>query len=250
MIPLGDDLPRLSRPRMTYMILGVTWLVWLLVEKGGLDPYALAKSVCDYGLVPAELTHRVPLGTAVPIGPGMVCAVDNSPINILTPVLSMFLHGSWGHILGNSLFFWVFGRSVEDSMGSGRFLVFYFICGIAAGALHIVINAASPVPTVGASGAISGIMGAYLILYPRARVNMFFIIFVIPIRAWLVLLYWFGLQVLEGLPELSQMNPQVSGGTAVWAHVGGFLTGMLLVSLFADPQLVRRHRAVFGGYYG
>jgi len=235
---------------MTYMILGVTWLVWLLVEKGGLDPYALAKSVCDYGLVPAELTHRVPLGTAVPIGPGMVCAVDNSPINILTPVLSMFLHGSWGHILGNSLFFWVFGRSVEDSMGSGRFLVFYFICGIAAAALHIVINAASPVPTVGASGAISGIMGAYLILYPRARVNMFFIIFVIPIRAWLVLLYWFGLQVLEGLPELSQMNPQVSGGTAVWAHVGGFLTGMLLVSLFADPQLVRRHRAVFGGYYG
>jgi len=250
MIPLGDDLPRLSRPRMTYMILGVTWLVWLLVEKGGLDPYALAKSVCDYGLVPAELTHRVPLGTAVPIGPGMVCAVDNSPINILTPVLSMFLHGSWGHILGNSLFFWVFGRSVEDSMGSGRFLVFYFICGIAAAALHIVINAASPVPTVGASGAISGIMGAYLILYPRARVNMFFIIFVLPIRAWLVLLYWFGLQVLEGLPELSQMNPQVSGGTAVWAHVGGFLTGMLLVSLFADPQLVRRHRAVFGGYYG
>ena len=250
MIPLGDDLPRLSRPRMTYMILGVTWLVWLLVEKGGLDPYALAKSVCDYGLVPAELTHRVPLGTAVPIGPGMVCAVDNSPINILTPVLSMFLHGSWGHILGNSLFFWVFGRSVEDSMGSGRFLVFCFICGIAAAALHIVINAASPVPTVGASGAISGIMGAYLILYPRARVNMFFIIFVIPIRAWLVLLYWFGLQVLEGLPELSQMNPQVSGGTAVWAHVGGFLTGMLLVSLFADPQLVRRHRAVFGGYYG
>ena len=250
MIPLGDDLPRLSRPRMTYMILGVTWLVWLLVEKGGLDPYALAKSVCDYGLVPAELTHRVPLGTAVPIGPGMVCAVDNSPINILTPVLSMFLHGSWGHILGNSLFSWVFGRSVEDSMGSGRFLVFYFICGIAAAALHIVINAASPVPTVGASGAISGIMGAYLILYPRARVNMFFIIFVIPIRAWLVLLYWFGLQVLEGLPELSQMNPQVSGGTAVWAHVGGFLTGMLLVSLFADPQLVRRHRAVFGGYYG
>jgi membrane associated rhomboid family serine protease len=250
MIPLGDDLPRLSRPRMTYMILAATWAAWLLVEKAGVDPYALAKSVCDYGLVPAELTHRAPLGTAVPIGPGMVCAVDNSPINILTPVLSMFLHGSWGHILGNSLFFWVFGRSVEDSMGSGRFLVFYFICGIAAAALHIVINAASPVPTVGASGAISGIMGAYLILYPRARVNMFFIIFVIPIRAWLVLLYWFGLQVLEGLPELSQMNPQVSGGTAVWAHVGGFLTGMLLVSLFADPQLVRRHRAVFGGYYG
>ena len=250
MIPLGDDLPRLSRPRMTYMILAVTWAVWLLVEKGGLDPYALAKSVCDYGLVPGELTHRVALGTAVPIGPGMVCAVDNSPINILTPLLSIFLHGSWGHILGNSLFFWVFGRSVEDSMGSGRFLVFYLICGLAAAGLHIVVNAGSPVPTVGASGAISGIMGAYLLLYPRAHVNMFFLIFVIPIQAWLVLLYWFGLQVLEGLPQLGQMNPGVSGGVAVWAHVGGFITGLLLISIFADSNLVRRHRSAFGAYYG
>jgi len=185
-----------------------------------------------------------------PIAPRSAQRSRLDPINILTPLLSIFLHGSWGHILGNSLFFWVFGRSVEDSMGSGRFLVFYLICGVAAAALHVAINAASPVPTIGASGAISGIMGAYLVLYPRARVNMFFIIFVIPIRAWLVLLYWFGLQVLEGLPELSQMNPQVSGGTAVWAHVGGFLTGILLVYLFADPQLVRRHRSVFGGYYG
>lgn len=241
MIPLGDDLPRLSRPRMTYLILAVTWAVWLLVEKAGFDPYALAKSVCDLGLVPGELTHRVALGTAVPIGPGMVCAVDNSPINILTPLTSIFVHASWGHILGNSLFFWVFGRSVEDSMGSGRFLAFYLICGLAGAALHIAVNSGSPVPTVGASGAISGIMGAYLLLYPRAHVNMFFIIFVLPIQAWLVLLYWFGLQVLEGLPQLGQMNPAVSGGVAVWAHVGGFLTGLLLVSLFANPQLVRRH---------
>ena len=241
MIPLGDDLPRLNRPRMTYLILAATWAVWILVEKAGLDPYALAKSVCDLGLVPGELTHRVALGTAVPIGPGMACVVDNSPLNILTPLTSIFVHASWGHILGNSLFFWVFGRSVEDSMGSGRFLAFYFICGLAAAALHIVVNPASPVPTVGASGAISGIMGAYLLLYPRAHVNMFFIIFVIPIPAWLVLLFWFGLQVLEGLPQLGQMNPAVSGGVAVWAHVGGFLTGLLLVSLFADPQLVRRH---------
>jgi membrane associated rhomboid family serine protease len=250
MIPLGDDLPRLNRPRMTYLILAATWAVWLLVEKGGFEPYALAKSVCDLGLVPGELTHRVALGTAVPIGPGMACVVDNSPINILTPLTSIFVHASWGHILGNSLFFWVFGRSIEDSMGSGRFLALYLICGLAAAALDVVVNAASPVPTVGASGAISGIMGAYLLLYPRAHVNMFFIIFVIPLQAWLVLLYWFGLQVLEGLPQLGQMNPAVSGGVAVWAHVGGFLAGLLLVSLFADPRLVRRHRSVFGAYYG
>ncbi len=252
MIPLGDDLPRLSRPRMTYLILAVTWAVWLFVERAGLDPYTLAKTVCDLGLVPGELTHRAPLGLAVPIGAGLACVVDNNAINILTPLTSIFLHGSWGHILGNSLFFWVFGKSIEDSMGSGRFLAFYLICGLAGGALHIAVNSASPVPTIGASGAISGIMGAYLVLYPRARVNMFFLFFVIPIRAWLVLLYWFAIQVLEGLPELGggQINSTVNGGVAVWAHVGGFLTGVLLISVFANARLVSRHRSASVSYYG
>ena len=250
MIPLGDDLPQLSRPRMTYLILGVTWVVWLFVEQAGIDPYVLAKSVCDFGLVPGELTHRAPLGFPVPIGAGLACVVDNSPINFFTPITSIFLHGSWGHILGNSLFFWVFGKAVEDSMGGGRFLIFYLVCGLAGAALHIAVNPASPVPTVGASGAISGIMGAYLVLYPRARVNMFFFFFIVPVRAWLVLLYWFGIQVITGLPELGQINPEVSGGVAVWAHVGGFLTGVLLIALFADSRLVSRHRAVFGQYYG
>lgn len=254
MIPVGDDLPTLRTPWMTYFILALTWAVWLLVEQGGVDPLVLAARVCDLGMVPGELTRRAPLGEAVPIGPGMACVVDNFRINFITPLTSMFLHGGWGHIIGNSLFFWVFGNNIEDSMGHWRFLAFYLICGLAAAAAHVLINPASPVPTVGASGAISGIMGAYLLLYPRSRVNMLFIfviIFrVIPIPAWLVLLWWFALQLLTGLPELTQVRPEVSGGVAVWAHVGGFVAGVVLIKLFADPRLVAAHRNVYGHHYG
>lgn len=254
MIPLSDDLPTLRTPWMTWLILGVMFAVWLLVERAGFDARALAATVCDYGMVPGEITHRAPLGAAVPIGPGMACVVDNYAINYLTPITSMFIHGSWGHILGNALFFWVFGNNVEDSMGHGRFLAFYLICGLAAAAAQIAVNPGSPVPTVGASGAISGIMGAYLVLYPRARINMLFIfvIFfkVIPVPAWLVLLWWFALQLITGLPELMQVNPEVSGGVAVWAHVGGFLAGVLLIKVFADPRLVAAHRMAHGTRYG
>ena len=113
----------------------------------------------------------------------------------------MFLHGGWMHILGNALFFWVFGNNIEDSMGPGRFLLFFLICGLAAAAAHILVQPDSPIPTVGASGAIAGILGAYLVLYPRVRVNMLFIfvvfIKIIPIPAWVVLIYWFIVQVLE-----------------------------------------------------
>lgn len=249
MIPLGDNLPTLRRPWVTWGLLAVMWIVWLLVETAGSSPIALARAVCDLGLVPGEITHRAVLGTAVPIGPGMACVVDNAPINFLTPLTSIFVHGSWGHIIGNSLFFWVFGNNVEDSMGHGRFLAFFLICGLIAAAAHIVVNAASPVPTIGASGAISGVMGAYLLLYPRARINMFFLFFIVPVVAWLVLIYWFVLQVVAGLPELTRMNPEVSG-VAVWAHVGGFLAGLVLIRVFADPLLVARHRAVYGHRYG
>ena len=241
MFPIGDDNPTLRTPVMTYAILAAIFGVWILAEKGGFDAVSLAGTVCDYGFVPAELTHRLPVGYAVPIGPRMACVIDDLPINTFTPLTSMFLHGSWGHILSNALFFWVFGNNVEDSMGRIRFVIFYLVCGLAAAAAHLVVNPASPVPTVGASGAISGVLGAYLVLYPRVRVRMFFPpFFVFHVVAWLVLLWWFGVQVLTGLPELSPMRPEVSGGVAVWAHVGGFLTGVALVKLFEDPRLVRR----------
>ena len=207
----------------------------------------LAASVCNLGLVPGELTGQAPVGLAVPIGPGLACVVDREPLNILTPLTSMFLHGSWGHLLGNCLFFWVFGNNVEDSMGRLRFLVFYVVCGLAAAAAQVMVNPASPVPMVGASGAISGIMGAYLVLYPRVRVNMLFLFFLVPLPAWLVLLWWFGVQVLTGLPQLNSLDAEGGSGVAVWAHVGGFIAGLVLVKLFENPRLTSqragwRHR--------
>ena len=145
-------------------------------------------------------------GAAVPLAPGMACIVDRNPINWLTPLISIFLHGSWGHIIGNMLFLAVFGDNIEDAMGHGRYLAFYLVCGLAAGTAHIVSSPASPVPTVGASGAISGVMGAYLVLYPRANIRMLFFIFVANIRAWLVLIYWFLLQLFQGLGELGPVR--------------------------------------------
>jgi membrane associated rhomboid family serine protease len=172
--------------------------------------------------------------------------IDNDPINKFTPLISMFLHGGWGHILGNALFFWVFGNNIEDSMGPGRFLVFYILCGLIAAATHVLLSPTSPVPTVGASGAISGVLGAYLILYPKVRVNMLFIfiiffkIFAIP--AWIVLIYWFGVQVLTAYA--TPVRADVSSGVAVWAHIGGFLAGMILVKVFENPRLVAQRNAI------
>ena len=247
MIPLSDENPTLHTPWMTWLIIGVTVAVWMVVEGAG-NPELMAKSVCNLGLVPGEITHRAAVGLAVPLGDGLACVVDREPINKFTPIISMFLHGGWGHLLGNMLFFWVFGNNIEDSMGPGRFLIFYLICGLVAAGAHVLVEPASPVPTVGASGAISGVMGAYLVLYPRVRVNMLFIfiiffkVFAIP--AWLVLLWWFFVQVLSGLPQLSPMRPDISGGVAVWAHIGGFLAGVVLIKLFEDRRLVAKRDAI------
>lgn len=248
MIPLSDDNPTLHTPFMTYAILGAIVGTWILVQGGGIDPARLAATVCDYGMVPGELTHLAPLDSGVPIGPNMACIVDNHAINILTPITSMFLHGGWMHLLGNCLFFWVFGNNVEDSMGHVRFLVFYLLCGLAAAGAHVLLDPGSPVPTVGASGAISGVMGAYLLLYPHVRVKMLIPIVIYPLivhmRAWIVLLWWFGVQVLSGLPQLMSLRREVSGGVAVWAHVGGFVAGVVLIKLFENRDMVRRRRAV------
>lgn len=244
MIPLSDDNPTLRTPIVTYLLLGAIGATWVFVQGAGLDVLTLVSSVCNYGLVPGELTGLAPVGLSVPLGEGLACVVDQDPINRFTPLTSMFLHGSWSHILGNCLFFWVFGNNVEDSMGRLRFLVFYLVCGLAAAAAQVMVSPASPVPMVGASGAISGIMGAYLVLYPRVRVNMLFIfviiIRVIPLPAWMVLLYWFGLQVLTGLPQLNPTSAEGGSGVAVWAHVGGFVAGLVLVKLFENRNLTSR----------
>ena len=252
MIPLSVENRSIRPPWMTILILVAMFTVWIVVQGGGFptNPVMLATTVCNFGMVPGEITHLARLGTAVPLGPGLECAVDNDRINYLTPVLSMFLHGGWMHSLGNALFLWVFGRAIEDVMGPMRFLGFYLICGLAAAAAQIAVNPSSPVPTVGASGAISGVMGAYLLLFPRVRVHMFFffIIFfkIFRIPAWVVLLYWFAIQVLSGLPELHASGGEPTGGVAVWAHVGGFMAGILLVRFFERPDLLARRRVAFG----
>jgi membrane associated rhomboid family serine protease len=238
-IPLSDEHRTIRTPVMTYAIIALNVISWLYFQGAGFNEPVLAASVCNFGMVPGEITHLARLGTAVPLGNGMACVVDNESINILTPITSLFLHGSWMHLLGNMLYFWVFGNNIEDSMGSGRFLIFYLLCGLAAATAHVLVSPASPVPTVGASGAISGIMGAYLILYPSIRVRMFFPpFFVFRIRAWLVLIWWFGVQLLSAWPEMSSMRPEVSSGVAFWAHVGGFIAGVLLVKVFENPRLV------------
>lgn len=223
---------------MNYLIILVTVAVWIMVQGAGQDPIQLATTICNFGMVPGEITGAAPIGLAVPLGPGLACVVDNNAINILTPLLSMFLHGSWTHLLGNMLFLWVFGRNIEDTMGHGRYLGFYLVCGIVASVAQIASGPASPIPTVGASGAISGVMGAFLLLYPNVRVKMFFFIILADVRAWIVLIYWFLLQLFEGIATAGPMRPEVSGGVAVWAHVGGFVTGLLLIKLFTSRRAV------------
>jgi len=245
MIPLSDENPTMRTPTMTWLILGGMFVMWFVVQGGGMNPVALVSSVCDLGMVPGELTHRVAVGVRIPIAPGIDCAIDNEPINKWTPLISMFLHGGWGHILGNAIYFWTFGNNIEDSMGPGRFLAFYLLCGLVAAGVHVLSQPASPVPTVGASGAISGVLGAYLVLYPKVRVNMFIppIFFrTFAIRAWIVLIWWFGVQVLSAY--MTPINPEVSNGVAVWAHIGGFVAGMILVKVFEKPALVAERNAI------
>ena len=238
MIPISDDNPTLRFPIVTVAILVALGLVWLFVQGAGLDPIRLSETICNFGLVPGEITQRAAVGTAVPLGMGLYCVVDREPINILTPLLSMFLHGGWAHLLGNGLFLWVFGNNVEDSMGRARFLIFYVLCGLAAALAQIAIDPASPAPMVGASGAISGVLGAYLILYPRVRVHVFVGFFLLSLPAYFVLLMWIGLQLLSGLPQVTAVHHVTSSGVAVWAHIGGFFAGVLLVKFFENQEMV------------
>jgi membrane associated rhomboid family serine protease len=156
----------------------------------------------------------------------------------------MFLHGGWFHLIGNMWFLWVFGNNIEDAMGHGRFVAFYLVCGLLAAAAQVAAGPSSPIPMVGASGAISGVMGAYLVLYPRVRVHtLVFLGFFITrwtLPAYMMLLYWALIQALGSLPSLAGV--EVGGGVAFIAHLGGFVAGVALIKLFARPEYVARHR--------
>lgn len=245
MIPLKDDNPTLQTPWVTYAILIALGVVWFTVQGAGFDSRILAASVCNLGLVPGEVTGQAAVGTGVPMGDGLACVVDTEAINMLTPFTSMFLHGGWGHLAGNGIFLWVFGNNIEDSMGKVRFIIFYLLCGLAAAAAQVAVNPASPIPMVGASGAISGVLGGYLLLYPKVRVSTLFIwiifIQVIRLPAYVLLLFWIGYQVLLGLPQLTEAGAE-GAGVAFWAHIGGFVAGMALIKLMARKELVEAHR--------
>ena len=154
----------------------------------------------------------------------------------------MFLHGSWMHLIGNMWFLWLFGNNVEDSMGRGRFVVFYLLTGLAAAAGQIITSPSSVIPMVGASGAISGVMGGYLILYPRVKVYVLLPIFIfftsIALPAWMMLGYWFFIQLFSGLLSSNEV-----GGVAFWAHIGGFIAGIVLIKFFARDEYIYTHRS-------
>jgi len=228
--PLRDDNPTEGIPWVTLLVIGACVGVWVLVQGAGLDPASLSGSVCALGAIPAEVAGRVAEG-----GP---CRLGGLTWQAL--FTSMFLHGGWFHLVGNMWFLWIFGNNIEDAMGAGRFAVFYVLAGTLAALAHVVTDPGSPVPMVGASGAISGVMGAYLVLYPRARVDtlFYFLIFfrIIPLPAWVILGYWFAIQLLS-------TGAGAGPGVAYAAHVGGFLAGILLVPFFAR----RRPRGPRGG---
>ncbi|MFW6094168.1 MAG: rhomboid family intramembrane serine protease [Pseudomonadota bacterium] len=233
MFPISDDNPRAHVPVATIVIIALNVLVWALVQGLG-DPRALAESLCHYALVPGELFGYVEPGTRIAVSESLACQFDGEP-NHLSLFSSMFMHGSWFHLIGNMWFLWVFGDNVEDEMGPVRFSLFYLACGLAAAFAQIVTNPASTVPMVGASGAIGGVMGAYALLFPRVRVNLLiilgFYVTTVAVPAIFMLGYWFVLQLLQGLPALGSEG----GGVAFWAHVGGFVAGLGLVWVFRHP---------------
>jgi membrane associated rhomboid family serine protease len=240
--PYHDENETQRTPFVTVGLATLTVLTWLLVQGAGAT-FPLARSVCELGLIPGELTATLKAGTGFPMGEGLVCLTDPGRQfpNVIT---SMFLHGSWMHLLGNMWFLWLFGNNVEDSMTRPRFLAFYLMTGLAAALAQVAADPASEIPMVGASGAISGVMGAYLVLFPRVRVYTMvplgFFLTSVALPAWVMLIYWAFLQFAGGLTSIVSER---TGGVAFWAHLGGFIAGVVLVKIFERRDRVARHSA-------
>jgi membrane associated rhomboid family serine protease len=197
---------------VTFILIVINVLIFLY--EASLDPYTQNAFIAHYGMIPDEFAWR----------------------SLLT---SMFLHGGWMHVLGNMWFLWIFGDNVEDVLGHGKFLLFYLACGIVAGLAQVLIDPSSRVPTVGASGAIAGVMGAYIVKFPRSRILTLIPIIIffttVEVPAWLMLIYWFVLQLFQGLGSIGYSHISQGGGVAYMAHVGGFVAGALLILLVPRP---------------
>jgi membrane associated rhomboid family serine protease len=241
-IPYHDENKTQRTPVITFLLIGASVSSWLVVQGAGTE-YPLAASVCNLGLIPGELTASVAPGTQFPISEGLVCVTDPGRqwSNVIT---SMFLHGSWMHLIGNMWFLWLFGNNIEDSMTRPRYVAFYLLTGIAAALAQVMADPSSAVPMVGASGAISGVMGAYLVLFPRIRVYTLiplgFFITTMALPAWVMLIYWAFLQFAGGLTSIVD---EQGGGVAFWAHLGGFVAGVVLVKVFERRDRVVAHMA-------
>ena len=218
MIPLRDDNPSNSTPLITICLIAACVVTFLW--QFSLGPVGGQRAIFALGVIPAVLLGQRDLDPQLALVP--------PSMTILT---SMFMHGGWMHLIGNMLYLWIFGDNVEDSMGRSRFIAFYLLCGLAAVFAQALPDPSSTIPMVGASGAISGVLGAYLLLFPHARVliaiPLGFILHTTRIPAGIVLVLWFGLQLFS-----SVMTPSSQGGVAFGAHIGGFVAGMLLIPLF------------------
>ncbi|HJL17789.1 MAG TPA: rhomboid family intramembrane serine protease [Sandaracinaceae bacterium LLY-WYZ-13_1] len=218
MIPLRDINPTRTRPVVTYVLIGINVVVWLYQWSLGAGPEGQL-FVQRWGVVPYYLTQEASVGSWI------------------TPLTSMFMHGGWMHLIGNVWFLHVFGDNIEDELGRVRYALFYVLSGLAAVAAQVAIDPASRVPMVGASGAIAGVLGGYVMLHPKAPVvtlvPIVFFIQLVELPAWIFLFVWFGLQLLHGFTSLGLDG--AAGGIAFFAHIGGFVAGLVLVRLFRGP---------------
>ena len=227
MLPIRDDTPSRTFPLVTFLLVLANGLVWLWeVSLGG--GTALNHFYYQFGFVPGVLTgvYEAPSWAIAPY--------------FLTTLTSMFIHGSWSHILGNMLFLWIFGNNIEDHLGHNKYLLFYLAGGVVAAIVQLLSGPTSQVPTIGASGAIAAVMGAYFFLYPKAKIQtLVFFIFITIVRlpAWIFLGIWFVMQLFEGTFGAAQ-------GVAVWAHVGGFLFGVVIAWISSRRGRTRTEYAV------
>jgi membrane associated rhomboid family serine protease len=242
MIPLRDNIPTTRPPVVTYALIAANILAYFLWQRGGIsfgDPTSqhYTCNLQDYAAIPYEFTHP---GNQVEFDPS--CGAPTAP-TYLTAFTAMFMHGGLLHLAGNMLFLWIFGNNVEDSMGSPKFLVFYVLGGLAALLGQIIVGPGSQVPTIGASGAIAAVLGGYILLFPKARVvTVIFIIFfftILELPALLVLGLWFLQQAVFGALDLTNAG-QGGGGVAYFAHIGGFVFGLLTIRLFSNKNRVQR----------
>jgi membrane associated rhomboid family serine protease len=228
MLPIGDDESEGSPVRLVTIVLVVANVLAFFLELNKPSEAALQSFIQAWGVVPREYAARTDL-------------VPHIPLPFWSTLFtSMFLHGGWAHLGGNMLYLWIFGDNLEKVMGHVRFLLFYLVCGVAAGLAHIAFNSASNVPTVGASGAISGILGGYMLMFPQNRVRVLTNRGITSVPAFVMLGLWIVIQLVSGFGSIATTSDTGGGGVAFMAHVGGFVAGLVLVKLFARGVPLRR----------